>query len=94
MYRNSRHEGFGKEVTRRIILGTYVLSAGYYDAYYKKAQQVRRLVQGDFLDCFETVDGGTVQEGLACLAFFTAKGRGAAGEAAGRDAAQGEDAQA
>ncbi len=56
MYRNSRHEGFGKEVTRRIILGTYVLSAGYYDAYYRKAQQVRRLITQDFQQAFEQVD--------------------------------------
>jgi aspartyl-tRNA(Asn)/glutamyl-tRNA(Gln) amidotransferase subunit A len=56
MYRNSRHEGFGKEVTRRIILGTYVLSAGYYDAYYRKAQKVRRLIADDFQKAFEKVD--------------------------------------
>jgi aspartyl-tRNA(Asn)/glutamyl-tRNA(Gln) amidotransferase subunit A len=56
MYRNSRHEGFGKEVTRRIILGTYVLSAGYYDAYYRKAQKVRRLITEDFQKAFEQVD--------------------------------------
>ena len=56
MYRNSRHEGFGKEVTRRIILGTYVLSAGYYDAYYRKAQKVRRLITQDFQKAFEQVD--------------------------------------
>ncbi len=56
MYRNSRAEGFGAEVTRRIILGTYVLSAGYYDAYYRKAQQVRALIAGDFAAAFEKVD--------------------------------------
>ena len=56
MYRNSRHEGFGKEVTRRIILGTYVLSSGYYDAYYRKAQKVRRLITTDFTKAFEQVD--------------------------------------
>ena len=56
MYRNTRHEGFGKEVTRRIILGTYVLSSGYYDAYYRKAQKVRRLIYQDFKQAFETVD--------------------------------------
>lgn len=56
MYRNSRAEGFGDEVTRRIILGTYVLSEGYYDAYYKKAQEVRALVAGDFAAAFEQVD--------------------------------------
>jgi aspartyl-tRNA(Asn)/glutamyl-tRNA(Gln) amidotransferase subunit A len=56
MYRNTRHEGFGKEVTRRIILGTYVLSSGYYEAYYRKAQKVRRLIYQDFKQAFETVD--------------------------------------
>jgi len=45
MYGNSRSEGFGAETKRRIMLGTYVLSAGYYDAYYRKAQKVRRLIQ-------------------------------------------------
>ena len=56
MYTKSRSEGFGTEVKRRIMLGTYVLSAGYYDAYYKKAQKVRRLIQKDFLDAFKQVD--------------------------------------
>jgi aspartyl-tRNA(Asn)/glutamyl-tRNA(Gln) amidotransferase subunit A len=56
MYTKSRSEGFGEEVKRRIMLGTYVLSAGYYDAYYKKAQQVRRLIQEDFKKAFESVD--------------------------------------
>lgn len=56
MYTKSRSEGFGKEVKRRIMLGTYVLSAGYYDAYYKKAQQVRRLIKEDFDDAFKKVD--------------------------------------
>ena len=56
MYRNSRAEGFGPEVTRRIILGTYVLSAGYYDAYYKKAQEVRSLIARDFYEAFQEVD--------------------------------------
>ncbi len=56
MYRNSRAEGFGPEVTRRIILGTYVLSAGYYDAYYRKAQEVRALIARDFAEAFEQVD--------------------------------------
>jgi aspartyl-tRNA(Asn)/glutamyl-tRNA(Gln) amidotransferase subunit A len=56
MYVNSRTEGFGKEVKRRIMLGTYVLSAGYYDAYYKKAQRVRRLIKQDFEKAFEQVD--------------------------------------
>ena len=56
MYTLSRHDGFGDEVKRRIMLGTYVLSAGYYDAYYRKAQQVRRLIQNDFFKAFEKVD--------------------------------------
>jgi aspartyl-tRNA(Asn)/glutamyl-tRNA(Gln) amidotransferase subunit A len=56
MYKNSRSEGFGAEVKRRIMLGTYVLSAGYYDAYYRKAQKVRRLIKSDFDNAFEKVD--------------------------------------
>ena len=56
LYRNSRSEGFGEEVKRRIILGTYVLSSGYYDAYYKKAQQVRTLVKKEFDKAFERYD--------------------------------------
>jgi aspartyl-tRNA(Asn)/glutamyl-tRNA(Gln) amidotransferase subunit A len=56
MYRKSREEGFGPEVKRRILLGTYVLSAGYYDAYYRKAQQVRMLLTRDFLSAFAEVD--------------------------------------
>lgn len=56
MYVKSRSEGFGKEVKRRIMLGTYVLSAGYYDAYYRKAQKVRRLIRDDYLKAFEQVD--------------------------------------
>jgi len=56
MYMRSREEGFGDEVKRRIMLGTYALSAGYYDAYYKKALQVRRLIRRDFDEAFETVD--------------------------------------
>ena len=56
MYTKSRSEGFGDEVKRRIMLGTYVLSSGYYDAYYRKAQQVRRLIQNDFNDAFKKVD--------------------------------------
>jgi len=56
MFRNTRDEGFGAEVNRRILLGTYVLSAGYYDAYYRKAQQVRALLTRDFVQAFETVD--------------------------------------
>lgn len=56
MYGESRSRGFGGEVTRRIILGTYVLSAGYYDAYYLKAQKVRTLIRRDFEQAFERVD--------------------------------------
>jgi aspartyl-tRNA(Asn)/glutamyl-tRNA(Gln) amidotransferase subunit A len=56
MYRKTRDAGFGAEVKRRIMLGTYVLSSGYYDAYYLKAQRVRTLVTRDFLDAFEEVD--------------------------------------
>jgi len=56
MYVKSRSEGFGDEVKRRIMLGTYVLSSGYYDAYYRKAQQVRRLIQNDFTQAFASVD--------------------------------------
>ena len=56
MYINSRTEGFGNEVKRRIMLGTYVLSAGYYDAYYRKAQKVRRLIKEDFDRAFSEVD--------------------------------------
>jgi len=56
MYAKSRSEGFGAEVKRRIMLGTYCLSAGYYDAYYRKAQKVRRLIKEDFDKALETVD--------------------------------------
>ena len=62
MYCRSRAEGFGPEVKRRIMLGTYALSAGYYDAYYAKALRVRRLIRQDYLDAFQSVDliGGPV----------------------------------
>jgi len=56
MFRKTRDAGFGAEVKRRILLGTYALSAGYYDAYYKKAQQVRTLLTRDFLTAFNEVD--------------------------------------
>jgi len=56
MYKRSRGEGFGAEVKRRIMIGTYVLSAGYYDAYYRKAQQLRRLISDDFRKAFAEVD--------------------------------------
>ena len=56
MYINTRSAGFGKEVKRRIMIGTYVLSAGYYDAYYLKAQTVRRLIRNDFIEAFKKCD--------------------------------------
>ena len=56
MYENTRAEGFGDEVKRRILIGTYVLSSGYYDAYYLKAQKVRQLIKNDFDDSFKKVD--------------------------------------
>lgn len=56
LYYQSRGEGFGPEVKRRVILGSYVLSSGYYDAYYKRAQQVRTLIRNDFLNAFKEVD--------------------------------------
>jgi aspartyl-tRNA(Asn)/glutamyl-tRNA(Gln) amidotransferase subunit A len=56
MYCRSRGEGFGNEVKRRILVGTYALSAGYYDAYYRKAQQIRRLIKQDFVEAFKQVD--------------------------------------
>ncbi|MEN8723511.1 MAG: Asp-tRNA(Asn)/Glu-tRNA(Gln) amidotransferase subunit GatA [Alphaproteobacteria bacterium] len=56
MYQNTRAAGFGDEVKRRVLIGTYVLSAGYYDAYYRKAQQVRTLIGQDFDTAFESVD--------------------------------------
>jgi aspartyl-tRNA(Asn)/glutamyl-tRNA(Gln) amidotransferase subunit A len=56
MYKRTRSEGFGTEVKRRIMVGTYALSAGYYDAYYRKAQKIRRLIKNDFQSAFEEVD--------------------------------------
>ena len=56
MYLRSRAEGFGEEVKRRILMGTHTLSEGFYDAYYRKAQRVRRLIRQDFIDAFEKVD--------------------------------------
>ena len=52
MYEKTRSEGFGAEVRRRLMIGTYVLSAGYYDAYYLRAQKVRTLIKRDFEQCF------------------------------------------
>ena len=56
LYLRSRSEGFGKEVKRRIMIGAYALSAGYYDAYYLKAQKIRRLISEDFKKAFENCD--------------------------------------
>jgi aspartyl-tRNA(Asn)/glutamyl-tRNA(Gln) amidotransferase subunit A len=56
MYKRSRSEGFGDEVKRRILIGTYALSAGFYDAYYRKAQKIRRLIKNDFSEAFKEVD--------------------------------------
>ena len=56
LYKKTRKEGFGDEVKRRIMLGTYALSSGYYDAYYKKAQQIRSLIKRDFDEAFSKVD--------------------------------------
>src|SRR5260370_7292288 len=56
MYCASRAEGFGAEVKRRILIGTYVLSHGYYDAYYLKAQKIRRLIPQDFIEAFKQCD--------------------------------------
>jgi aspartyl-tRNA(Asn)/glutamyl-tRNA(Gln) amidotransferase subunit A len=56
MYEKTRAEGFGAEVKRRILIGTYVLSAGYYDAYYLRAQKVRRLILKDFEDAWQQCD--------------------------------------
>ncbi len=56
LFKRSRDEGFGAEVKRRVMIGTYALSAGYYDAYYRKAQQIRRLISEDFRQAFEKVD--------------------------------------
>jgi aspartyl-tRNA(Asn)/glutamyl-tRNA(Gln) amidotransferase subunit A len=56
MYKKSRAEGFGPEVKRRIMIGTYVLSHGYYDAYYLQAQKLRRMIADDFQACFRRCD--------------------------------------
>jgi len=67
MYKRSRSEGFGSEVKRRLMVGTYVLSAGYYDAYYLKAQKLRRRISEDFQKAFEHVDmiAGPTAPGVA-----------------------------
>ena len=56
LYKRSRSEGFGKEVKRRVLIGTYVLSSGYYDAYYRRAQKIRRLIRDDFMEAFKSID--------------------------------------
>ena len=56
MYKDTRSYGFGKEVKRRIILGTFILSSGYYDSFYNKALKVRRLIKNDFLKVFNDID--------------------------------------
>ena len=56
LYRRSRSEGFGNEVKQRIMIGSFALSAGYYDAYYGKAQQIRRMIKNDFMSAFDQVD--------------------------------------
>ena len=56
MYENTRAEGFGTEVRRRVLIGTYVLSAGYYDAYYVRAQKIRTLIKRDFDEAWSKVD--------------------------------------
>ena len=56
MYKRTRSEGFGEEVKRRIMVGTYALSAGFYDAYYRKAQKIRRLIKNDIVDAFKEVE--------------------------------------
>ena len=56
MYKDTRTSGFGDEVIRRIMLGTFILSSGYYEAYYTKAQKVRNLIRNDFVDAFEKID--------------------------------------
>ena len=56
MYKNTRTKNFGEEVKRRIILGTFILSSGYYDSYYSQALKVRRLIKNQFLNAFENVD--------------------------------------
>ena len=56
MYEKTRSEGFGEEVKRRVMIGTYVLSSGYYDAYYLKAQKVRQLIKQDFDQAYNKVD--------------------------------------
>ncbi len=72
MYRNTRGDGFGAEVKRRIMLGTYVLSHGYYDAYYLKAQKVRALIARDFTNAFGEVDAGEVDAIVAPVSPFPA----------------------
>ena len=72
LYEKSRAEGFGKEVQRRILIGTYVLSSGYYDAYYVRAQKLRTLIARDFTEAYQEVrraaDAGDARPGLRASA--------------------------
>ncbi|HMF26291.1 MAG TPA: amidase family protein, partial [Pseudolabrys sp.] len=69
MYEKTRSEGFGAEVRRRVMIGTYVLSAGYYDAYYLRAQKVRTLIKKDFEDCFKAGVHAMLTPATPCAAF-------------------------
>ena len=70
MYEKTRSEGFGNEVKRRIMIGTYVLSSGYYDAYYLKAQKVRKLIKNDFVEVYKKVDAILTPSTPSSLPFF------------------------
>jgi aspartyl-tRNA(Asn)/glutamyl-tRNA(Gln) amidotransferase subunit A len=84
MYENTRAEGFGAEVRRRIMIGTYVLSAGYYDAYYLRAQKVRTLIKKDFETCFAKGVDAILTPATPSAAF----GIGEKGGRSGRDVSQ------
>ena len=84
MYENTRAEGFGAEVRRRILIGTYVLSAGYYDAYYLRAQKVRTLIKRDFEECFAKGVDAILTPATPSAAF----GIGEKGGRSGRDVSQ------
>ena len=75
MYERTRDEGFGPEVKRRIMLGTYVLSSGYYDAYYLKAQQVRTLIRRDYEGALAGVDSKALSAQLAAAGALYDEGR-------------------
>ena len=84
LYENTRAEGFGDEVRRRVMIGTYVLSAGYYDAYYLRAQKVRTLIKKDFEDCFAKGVNAILTPATPSAAF----GVGEKGRRSGRDVSQ------